>query len=113
MSIFDNITYGLKLKGIKNKSELEQRVENALKHNSASSDKPLIINITRENNDIVVSNNIQKKNIIEISMKTGLQNLKARVQLIINKELIFKEENNSFVVKIPVIEKSESFNYRG
>jgi phosphate transport system ATP-binding protein len=32
MSIFDNITYGLKLKGIKKKSELEQRVEKALKH---------------------------------------------------------------------------------
>lgn len=32
MSIFDNIAYGLKLKGIRKKSELEQRVENALKH---------------------------------------------------------------------------------
>jgi len=31
MSIFDNIAYGLKLKGIKNKSELEGRVEDALK----------------------------------------------------------------------------------
>jgi phosphate transport system ATP-binding protein len=32
MSIFDNIAYGLKLKGIKKKPELEQRVEKALKH---------------------------------------------------------------------------------
>jgi phosphate transport system ATP-binding protein len=32
MSIFDNIAYGLKLKGIKKKSELEERVERALKH---------------------------------------------------------------------------------
>ncbi|WP_353683769.1 phosphate ABC transporter ATP-binding protein PstB [Thermodesulfovibrio sp. 3907-1M] len=31
MTIFDNIAYGLKLKGIKNKSELKQRVEKALK----------------------------------------------------------------------------------
>ncbi len=31
MSIFDNVAYGLKLKGIKNKSELEDRVEKALK----------------------------------------------------------------------------------
>ena len=30
MSIFDNITYGLKLKGIKNRAELAERVENAL-----------------------------------------------------------------------------------
>jgi phosphate transport system ATP-binding protein len=32
MSIFDNIAYGLKLKGVRKKSELEQRVESALKH---------------------------------------------------------------------------------
>jgi phosphate transport system ATP-binding protein len=32
MSIFDNIAYGLKLKGIKNRSELSENVEKALKH---------------------------------------------------------------------------------
>ncbi|WP_457678297.1 phosphate ABC transporter ATP-binding protein PstB [Thermovibrio sp.] len=31
MSIFDNVAYGLRLKGIKNKRELEDRVEKALK----------------------------------------------------------------------------------
>ncbi|SNZ03573.1 phosphate ABC transporter ATP-binding protein, PhoT family [Persephonella hydrogeniphila] len=31
MSIFDNVAYGLKLRGIKNRSELEGRVEKALK----------------------------------------------------------------------------------
>lgn len=32
MTIFDNIAYGLKLKGVKNKSEIKERVENALKN---------------------------------------------------------------------------------
>ncbi|MCB1189274.1 MAG: phosphate ABC transporter ATP-binding protein [Leptospiraceae bacterium] len=31
MSIFDNVSYGLKLKGIKNKTELSERVETSLK----------------------------------------------------------------------------------
>ncbi|WP_457626160.1 phosphate ABC transporter ATP-binding protein PstB [Persephonella sp.] len=31
MSIFDNVAYGLKLRGIKNRSELEERVEKALR----------------------------------------------------------------------------------
>ncbi len=31
MSIFDNVAYGLRLRGIKNKKELEERVEKALK----------------------------------------------------------------------------------
>jgi phosphate transport system ATP-binding protein len=32
MSIFDNIAYGLKLKGIKNRSDLSEKVEKALRH---------------------------------------------------------------------------------
>ncbi len=32
MSIFDNIAYGLKLKGIKNRADLSERVEKALRH---------------------------------------------------------------------------------
>jgi phosphate transport system ATP-binding protein len=34
MSIFDNIAYGLKLKGISKRSELSERVERALKHSA-------------------------------------------------------------------------------
>jgi LytS/YehU family sensor histidine kinase len=82
---------------------LQSLIENAIKHNSYSHDMPLIISITRDNDDIVISNNIQRKNIIKNSTKTGLQNLKERVRLILDKELIFKEENNSFVLKMPVI----------
>jgi phosphate transport system ATP-binding protein len=32
MSIFDNVAYGLRLQGMKNKTELKDRVEDALKH---------------------------------------------------------------------------------
>ncbi|MFZ2197975.1 MAG: phosphate ABC transporter ATP-binding protein PstB [Thermodesulfovibrionales bacterium] len=34
MSIFDNIAYGLKLKGIKRRAELSEKVEQALKHSA-------------------------------------------------------------------------------
>ena len=34
MSIFDNIAYGLKLKGIKKRAELSEKVESALKHSA-------------------------------------------------------------------------------
>lgn len=34
MSIFDNIAYGLKLNGIRNRGELSERVERALKHSA-------------------------------------------------------------------------------
>jgi LytS/YehU family sensor histidine kinase len=82
---------------------LQSLIENAIKHNSYSQNMPLKINITRDNDDIIISNNIQRKNIIENSTKIGLQNLKERVRLILDKELIFKEENDSFIVIMPVV----------
>jgi len=82
---------------------LQILVENALKHNSRSEKMPLKIRIERSNDYIVISNNIQRKNILENSSKTGLLNLRERVRLIINKDLIIEDDNNLFIVKIPVI----------
>ena len=82
---------------------LQLLVENALKHNAMSKEKPLRIEINNSNDYIVVSNLIQRKNILESSTRTGLSNLKERVKLITGKELIVSENNNQFVVKLPVI----------
>jgi two-component system LytT family sensor kinase len=82
---------------------LQLLVENALKHNSMSRDKPLKIKISGNDDYIMVTNNIQRRNIIESSTKMGLVNLMERVRLIMDKELIIKEENNEFVVKLPII----------
>ena len=84
---------------------LQILVENALKHNSRSEKIPLKIQINRTNDYIVVSNNIQRKNIMENSSGTGLINLKERVNLIIKKELVIREEKNQFIVKLPFIHK--------
>jgi len=81
---------------------LQILVENALKHNSRSGKLPLKIRIERRNDNIEVSNNIQKKNIIENSSKTGLLNLKERIRLILDKDLILEEDNNQFIVKLPL-----------
>ena len=81
---------------------LQLLVENAMKHNSISLDKPLKITIKRQNDCLLVSNNIQRKSIIEPTTKTGLQNLKERVNLIMRKELIAEEKDNEFVVKLPI-----------
>ncbi len=82
---------------------LQILVENALKHNSRSEKVPLKVSIVRNNDKIVVSNNIQRKNILESKSKTGLLNLKERVKLILDKDLIYEEVNNQFIVKLPVI----------
>jgi sensor histidine kinase YesM len=80
---------------------LQILVENALKHNAKSEEKPLIIKIKEKNGELIVSNPIQKKSILENSTKTGLSNLKSRTKIITGKELVVNEDNNIFTVKLP------------
>lgn len=83
---------------------LQILVENALKHNSASEDNPLQISIyDSEQEYIVVTHPIRKRNTLHSSHGTGLANLKERVKLIIGKELIVETENNQFTIKLPIM----------
>lgn len=82
---------------------LQILIENALKHNSASDKKPLKITVSETGDSyITISNNIQKKNILGSSHKTGLSNLKERVKLIMGKEMIIECTPDLFIVKLPL-----------
>lgn len=82
---------------------LQILIENALKHNSRSEEFPLKIRINMNNDNIVVSNNIRKKNLLENTSKTGLDNLKERVRLILNRDLVLQEDSSQFIVKLPIL----------
>jgi two-component system LytT family sensor kinase len=83
---------------------LQILVENALKHNAISEQKPLRISITRENDShIIVSNSIQKKNVLPQSHRTGLSNLSERVKMVTGNEIEVRESKDEFVVKLPLI----------
>lgn len=82
---------------------LQILVENALKHNLKSEEKPLIIKVESIDGEIIVSNPIQKKSILEQTTKTGLSNLRNRTKIITGKELVVSEENNIFIVKLPTL----------
>lgn len=82
---------------------LQLLIENALKHNSMSKENPLVIKLNKSDDYIIVSNIIQRKNIMESSTQIGLSNLRERVRLIVGRELIKIEENNQFTVKLPII----------
>ncbi|MBN2272770.1 MAG: histidine kinase [Bacteroidales bacterium] len=85
---------------------LQLLVENAIKHNAASRENPLEISIRLEDEHIVVSNRVQRKDTLENSTQTGLQNLKERIRLVLNKELICMEDNHHYIVKVPLIHSS-------
>ena len=82
---------------------IQMLLENALKHNAASKDSPLEIMIAVNEGSISVSNNIQRKQVMGQSTKTGLGNLSERVRLIMGKEMEVCEKNNTFNVTIPLI----------
>lgn len=84
---------------------LQMLVENAIKHNIISKDKPLTINIYLSNNNYLsVENKLQKK--IEPGRSTGigLKNISNRYQYLTTRKVIFLESSLKFKVSIPLIE---------
>jgi len=80
-------------------------VENAIKHNEISNIKPLTIVITEEGNNLAVKNSLQRKAIPEPSTGMGINNIVKRYELVSDIPVMIKEENNWFIVKLPLLEK--------
>lgn len=85
---------------------LQLLIENAVKHNIVSKDKPLTISIFSDDQDnLHIQNNLQRKSNPEPSDKTGLQNLKTRYQLLKKGDgLQIITEDGFFKVVIPLIQ---------
>lgn len=81
---------------------LQLLVENAIKHNITSKQKPLNISITVDKMHIAVVNNVQLKD-TSYSTKTGLSNLKARYRIISKEEIEVKADEGLFTVAIPLL----------
>jgi len=83
---------------------LQILMENAIKHNIVSADKPLRIDVFAENGKLVVSNNLQKKKQLSESTGIGLNNIRNRCKLLGNGKVEVTENETSFTVSIPLIE---------
>jgi sensor histidine kinase YesM len=93
---------------------LQLLVENAFKHNIATREEPLIVQILLDEQDktISVSNNLKPKTQIEESPKVGLSNLSARNKLITGRDIEIIDSGNEFTVHVPLKSlKDESTNY--
>ncbi len=87
---------------------LQSLLENAIKHNAASRNSPLLIDIRKENGWLIMSNNIQKKNIMGNSLGLGLENLKERFKIISGKDMVITDIDNCYTVKIPIIKRKDA-----
>lgn len=85
---------------------LQILIENAVKHNITSTAKPLTVELFIEDEHIVVRNNLQKKNQQYNSTKMGLANIRSRYNLIAEKNIIVEENEDYFIVKLPLIKNT-------
>ena len=82
---------------------LQNLVENAIKHNIADPDSPLVICLFIEDGYLVVRNNLQKKHFVETSNKQGLFNMESLYHYLSASPMIITEDETYFTVKIPLI----------
>ena len=83
---------------------LQMLIENAIKHNIVSRNKPLHIDIhVNGNQTLMVTNNLQLRKTGESSTRIGLQNIRKRYELISGRTIIVRETDKLFEVILPLI----------
>lgn len=88
---------------------LQLLLENTIKHNVVSEQKPLHIKIYIENGYLMVENNLQKKEVLHDRKGVGLQNIVNRYGLISQRKVLIEETNACFKVMIPILTKQITF----
>jgi two-component system LytT family sensor kinase len=82
---------------------LQLLIENAIKHNTTSREKPLLVKITKEQDYLVVQNVIQLKEEKLFSTGIGLQNIVQRYEILSKHAVQIIDDQKLFIVKIPII----------
>jgi two-component system, LytTR family, sensor kinase len=83
---------------------LQLLLENCIKHNIISQDKPLYISILVNKNNLIVTNNFQPKNQVQTSTGVGLKNIENRYALLCKEKINIEKTETEFCVTLPLLQ---------
>ncbi|PXY45791.1 histidine kinase [Flavobacterium hydrophilum] len=84
---------------------LQLLLENTVKHNVVSEQKPLHIRIFINGDCLAIQNDFQKKEVLQDRQGVGLQNIVNRYAIITNRKVLIEQNEQTFTVKIPILTK--------
>ncbi|WP_264534641.1 2TM domain-containing protein [Flavobacterium sp. N1736] len=84
---------------------LQLLLENTVKHNVVSEQKPLHIRIFVDGEYLAIQNDFQKKEVLQDRQGVGLQNIVNRYGIITNRKVLIEQNKETFTVKIPILTK--------
>lgn len=87
---------------------LQLLLENTVKHNVVSEQRPLHIRIYFEGDYLAVQNDYQKKEVLQSHQGVGLQNIVDRYGIITNRKVLIEQNEKAFTVRIPILTKQIS-----
>ncbi len=120
MRFENSLTYEVLIENIQPEAKvvplsLQLLLENAVKHNIISEQKPLHIKIYIDNDVLVIQNNYQKKSVLQDGQGVGIQNIISRYNIITDRKVAIEQNENTYTVKIPILTKQitimENSNY--
>ncbi|WP_091140162.1 histidine kinase [Flavobacterium caeni] len=84
---------------------LQLLLENTVKHNIVSEQKPLHIRIFIDGDYLAIQNDLQKKEVLQDREGVGLQNIVNRYGIITNRKVLVEQTEKTFTVRIPILTK--------
>jgi len=88
---------------------LQLLIENCIKHNIVSLERPLQIKVYSEKDFIIVQNKVQLKRTPEVSTGMGLENINQRYLHLLDKKIDIQPGDAFFTIKLPVIYENRHY----
>ena len=84
---------------------LQLLLENAVKHNVVSPNKPLHIKVLEVDNMLIVKNNLQEKQVVKKSSGVGLKNIHQRYNMLTDRKVKINKTATEFSIELPMLRK--------